>query len=496
MPAPNVATTTTPTSAVPQGWDVVIGLEVHAQIASNSKLFSRAATTPFAEANTQVSFIDAALPGVLPRPNQECINQAIITGLGLNGDIQLYSRFDRKHYFYPDLPQGYQISQYHHPIVLGGYVTIQDEDGSDKKVQVTRLHIEQDAGKSVHDLMPNATAIDLNRSGVALMEIVFEPELTSAQQAVSLMRTLRNLLRYLGSCDGNMEAGNLRADVNVSVRRTGAPLGTRCEIKNLNSMRFIQQAIDYEAQRQIDLIESGESIIQQTRLFDTQQGRTHAMRSKEEAHDYRYFPDPDLPPLVLTQTHIDSLKETMPELPQQRYQRFIDSYKLKPADAALLTSDKGTADYFEAVLTAPSNREPTAVARWVLGSLKGLLNKDNTDINESPITPHALGELIDLVRDGTLSERSAKDVLALMAESGEDAQAIVKRKNLAQISDSGALGTIIDDILAQHQDKVAAYHNGKEQLFGFFVGETMRATQGKANPQTANALLKDKLKAQ
>ncbi|MBC6444540.1 MAG: Asp-tRNA(Asn)/Glu-tRNA(Gln) amidotransferase subunit GatB [Alphaproteobacteria bacterium GM202ARS2] len=490
MPTPNP---TPSSSAIPPGWDVIIGLEVHAQIASNSKLFSRAATTPYAEANTQVSFIDAALPGVLPRPNQACINQAIITALGLNGNIQLYSRFDRKHYFYPDLPQGYQISQYHHPISLGGFVAIQDENGNDKNVRVTRLHMEQDAGKSVHDLMPDATAIDLNRSGVALMEIVFEPDLTSSQQAVNLMRTLRNLLRYLGSCDGNMEAGNLRADVNVSVRRSGAPLGTRCELKNLNSMRFIQQAIDYEAQRQIDCIENGETIIQQTRLFDTQQGRTHAMRSKEEAHDYRYFPDPDLPPLVLEQTHIDALKEQMPELPQQRYQRFIDSYKLKPADAALLTSDKSTADYFENAL---DNRDAPTVARWILGALKGLLNKDNTDIDSSPIQPSALGKLIDLVDNGTLSERIAKDVLNDMAESGEDAPTIVQRKNLAQISDSDTLGKIIDTILAQHQDKVAAYHNGKEQLFGFFVGETMRATQGKANPQTANALLKDKLKAQ
>ena len=477
-------------SSTPSDWEIVIGLEVHAQIASTSKLFSRSSTVPFGEANTQVSLIDAAFPGMLPVPNQFCIEQAIVTALALDADVQLFSVFDRKHYFYPDLPQGYQISQYHKPIALGGTLTIQDEHGAERAIRLTRLHIEQDAGKSVHDIIPQATAIDLNRAGVALMEIVFEPDIRSSFQAVAVMRALRSLLRYLGSCDGNMEAGNLRADVNVSVHKPNTAFGTRCEIKNVNSMRFIQQAIDYEAERQIALLSQGGAIRQQTRLFDTAHARTYAMRSKEEAHDYRYFPDPDLPPLQLTQAQVDKLKDSLPELPQAKYQRFITDYQLKDADAVLLTAERSTADYFERAI---GTHAPSLVARWILGPLFALLKKTNTSLDQPPLPAEHLTELIELVDNGTVSERIGKDVLTTAVEDSMTPSAIVQRDKLAQISDRQELQQLIETTLERHADKVDAYRAGRVKLYGFFVGEIMRASGGKANPQTVNALLKKNL---
>ncbi|MBC6497443.1 MAG: Asp-tRNA(Asn)/Glu-tRNA(Gln) amidotransferase subunit GatB [Alphaproteobacteria bacterium GM7ARS4] len=481
----------TPSSAPSTSWDIVIGLEVHAQIASTSKLFSRTSTQPFADANSSVSLIDAAMPGMLPIPNQKCIDQAITTALAFDADIQHVSLFDRKHYFYPDLPQGYQISQYHKPIALGGHITIDDDKGQPKDIPLTRLHIEQDAGKSLHDLFPHATAIDLNRSGVGLMEIVFEPSLRSSGEAVSLMHAIRQLLRYLGTCDGNMEAGNLRADVNVSVRQPHEPLGTRCEIKNLNSMRFIQQAIDYEAQRHISLREKGQTITQQTRLFNTNTQRTYAMRSKEEAHDYRYFPDPDLPPLVLDPARIQKLKEQLPERPREKYQRFLKDYGLKKDDVALLVAERDIAQFFEETARTTN---PVQAARWVIGPLFALLNKRQTPIQDSPISPQRLSALIDAVEDGTLSERTAKDVLITMATSGKTARDIIQQENLAQISDDNVLNAKIHALLQAHPDKVTAYQQGKTRLLGFFVGEIMRETKGKAHPQKVNALLQEKLK--
>lgn len=471
-------------------WEVVIGLEVHAQVVSQSKLFSSAPTEFGAEPNSQVSLVDAALPGMLPVLNKICVEQAVKTGLGLKAEINNYSVFERKNYFYADLPQGYQISQFAHPIVGKGTILLDLEDGSTKEVGITRLHLEQDAGKSLHDQHPEKTYIDLNRSGVALMEIVSEPDLRTAEEAAEYIRKLRSILRYLGTCDGNMEQGSLRADVNVSVRKPGDEFGTRCEIKNLNSIRFIQQAIEYEAARQVEIIEDGGEIVQETRLFDTSKGITRPMRSKEHAHDYRYFPDPDLLPVILDDNFVSEIKATLPELPDDKKQRFVNEYKLSSYDAMVLVADKNTAHYFENVA---EKSDPKLAANWIAGSLFSLLNKSDLSIDQSPVTPDHLSELINLVKDGTLSGRMAKDVFEEMWDSKKSAKEIVEIKGLKQVSNEDELLPIVEEILTQHSDKVDEYKSGKDKLFGFFVGQVMKKLQGKANPQAVNKLLKEKL---
>ncbi|MGF1562447.1 MAG: Asp-tRNA(Asn)/Glu-tRNA(Gln) amidotransferase subunit GatB, partial [Geminicoccaceae bacterium] len=435
-------------------WEYVIGLEVHAQVISNAKLFSGAATAYGAEPNTQVSIVDAALPGMLPVLNEACVEQAVRTGLGLKAAINKVSVFERKNYFYPDLPQGYQISQYQHPIVGKGVLIIDMPDGSSREIGITRLHLEQDAGKSIHDRKPDATLVDLNRSGVALMEIVSEPDIRSPEEAVLYMRKLRSILRYLGTCDGNMEEGSLRCDANVSVRKPGAAFGTRCEIKNVNSMRFVAKAIEYEARRQIDVLESGGQIVQETRLFDASKGETRSMRGKEEAHDYRYFPDPDLLPLVLDDALIDRVRETLPELPDEKKARFMAAYGLPAYDSGVLVAEQAYADYYE---LAAKGRDAKLVANWLISELFGLLNKASKDIAGSPVAPGQLGALVGLIEDGTISGRIAKDVFAEMFETGEDPAAIVEKKGLKQISDTGAIEQMIDDVLAANQDKVEQY---------------------------------------
>ncbi len=472
-------------------WEMVIGLEIHAQVVSNAKLFSGAATTFGADANTQVALVDAALPGMLPVINRSCVEAAVRTGLGLKAEINLYSVFDRKNYFYPDLPQGYQISQFHHPIVGKGEITLDIEDGTSRTVGITRLHLEQDAGKSLHDQDPKSTFIDLNRSGVALMEIVSEPDMRSAAEAAAYIRKLRSILRYLGTCDGNMEQGSLRADVNLSMRRPGAELGTRCEIKNLNSVRFVQQAIEVEARRQVEILEDGGTIALETRLFDPDRGETRAMRSKEEAHDYRYFPDPDLLPIELDQAWVDGLKATLPELPDTKKARFIAELKLSPDDAGVLVAEKATADYFEHVIAG--KRDAKTAANWVMGEVFGALNKAGLGIEATPVSAAALGGLIDLIADGTISGRIAKDVFALMMESGEDAAAIVKHKGLEQITDTGAIEAEIDKVIAANPGQVAEFKGGNEKVIGWFVGQIMKATGGKANPKAVNEILRNKL---
>ncbi len=471
-------------------WEYVIGLEVHAQIISKAKLFSGAATAYGAEPNTQVSIVDAALPGMLPVLNEACVEQAVRTGLGLKAAINKVSVFERKNYFYPDLPQGYQISQYQHPIVGKGVLTIDMPDGSSREIGITRLHLEQDAGKSIHDRKPDATLVDLNRSGVALMEIVSEPDIRSPEEAVLYMRKLRSILRYLRTCDGNMEEGSLRCDANVSVRKPGAAFGTRCEIKNVNSMRFVAKAIEYEARRQIDVLESGGEIVQETRLFDASKGETRSMRGKEEAHDYRYFPDPDLLPLVLDAALIDRVRETLPELPDEKKARFMAAYGLPAYDSGVLVAEQAYADYYE---LAAKGRDAKLVANWLISELFGLLNKAGKDIADSPVAPGQLGALVGLIEDGTISGRIAKDVFAEMFETGEDPAAIVEKKGLKQISDTGAIEQMIDDVLAANQDKVEQYRGGKDKLFGFFVGQTMKAAKGQANPQVVNEILRTKL---
>ncbi len=472
------------------GWEVVIGMEVHAQVMARSKLFSGAATAFGADPNAQVSLVDAAMPGMLPVINRVCVEQAIRAGLGLEAEINRVSIFDRKNYFYPDLPQGYQISQYKQPIVGKGRIMIEAAAGAQREIGITRLHLEQDAGKSLHDQDPLKSYIDLNRSGCALMEIVSEPDLRSAEEAGLYLTKLRAILRYLGVCDGNMQEGSLRADVNVSVRRPGEPLGTRCEIKNLNSIRFIQQAIDYEAQRQIERLENGQSISQQTRLFDVAAGHTRVMRGKEEAHDYRYFPDPDLLPLEISQELIDRLRAELPELPDAKKARFISQYALSPDDAAILVAERETADYFE---DAATGRDAKIVANWIMGDLFALLNKSGQDISQSPVSAAALGGLIDLIASGDISGKIAKDVFSQMAQTGDDAPSIVEAKGLRQVSDKNVLAAEIDRILDEHANEVAAYKAGKHKLLGFFVGQVMKATQGKANPGLVNALLREKL---
>jgi aspartyl-tRNA(Asn)/glutamyl-tRNA(Gln) amidotransferase subunit B len=471
-------------------WEMVIGLEVHAQVISEAKLFSGAATAFGAAPNSQVSLVDAAMPGMLPVINGKCVEQAVRTGLGLRAAINRVSVFDRKNYFYPDLPQGYQISQFSQPVVGRGELALDMPDGETRTVGITRIHLEQDAGKSIHDLDPEHTCVDLNRSGVALMEIVSEPDMRSSDEAAAYVGNLRSILRYLGTCDGNMEQGNLRCDANVSVRRPGGPLGTRCEIKNLNSIRFLRQAIDYEARRQVELIETGGTVVQETRLFDANKGVTRSMRSKEEAHDYRYFPDPDLLPLVLTEDEIEAIRATLPELPDDKKARFVAELGLSPYDAGVLVAERETADYFERVA---AGRDAKQAANWVAGELFAMLNRKGLDIAASPVSAAALGGLIDLVADGTVSNRAAKDVFAEMAESGRDAAAIVDEKGLRQLSDSGAIETAVDAAIAAGPAQVAQFRAGNDKVLGWFVGQVMKATRGKANPKLVNELLRRKL---
>lgn len=472
-------------------WEVVIGLEVHAQVISNAKLFSGAATAFGAAPNSQVSFVDAAFPGMLPVINEVCVEQAVKTGLGLKAQINLRSVFDRKNYFYADLPAGYQISQYQQPVVGNGTIVLDLADGSTREVGIERLHLEMDAGKSLHDQHPSKTYVDLNRAGVALMEIVSKPDMRSPEEVAAYLRKLRTILRYLGTCDGNMEEGSMRCDVNVSVRRPGQPYGTRTETKNVNSIRYVQQAIEFEAQRQVEVIEGGGTVVQETRLWDPNKGETRSMRSKEEAHDYRYFPDPDLLPLEIEQSWVDRIKETLPELPDDKKARFMADYGLSAYDAGILVAERARADFYE---TVAKGRDPKLAANYVIGDLLGALNKTGRDITESPISAGDLGGLIDLVTDGTISGRIAKDVFAEMLETGEKPSVIVEKKGLRQVTDTGAIDKAIDEVMAANADKVAEFRSGKEKLFGFFVGQVMRATQGKANPALVNEILATKLK--
>ena len=470
-------------------WEVIVGLEVHAQVISQSKLFSGAATAFGAEPNSQVSFVDAAFPGMLPVINRHCVEQAVRTGLGLDAEINLTSVFDRKNYFYPDLPPGYQISQYQQPVVGHGRVTLEMPDGSTREIGITRLHLEQDAGKSLHDQHPRDTYVDLNRAGIGLMEIVSEPDLRTAEEAGIYLRKLRSILRYLGTCDGNMEEGSLRCDCNVSVRKPGAPYGTRCEIKNLNSIRFVMQAIEIEARRQIAIIEEGGAIVQETRLLDTAHGETRKMRSKENDFDYRYFPDPDLLPLVLDPQWVAKLKAGLPELPDKKRARFVADYGLTVEEAGVLVAERATAEFFEAVA---QGRDPKTAANWVTGDLFGALNRQGLGIDASPVTALALGRLIDLIADGTISGRIAKDVFAEMVETGGDPATIVEAKGLRQVTDTGAIEEAVDAALAANPAQVAQY-TANPKVLGFFVGQVMKATQGKANPALVNELLRKKL---
>jgi aspartyl-tRNA(Asn)/glutamyl-tRNA(Gln) amidotransferase subunit B len=470
-------------------WEIVIGMEVHAQVTSESKLFSGAATAFGGEPNSHVSLVDAAMPGMLPVINEECVRQAIRTGLGLKAAINNKSVFDRKNYFYPDLPQGYQISQYKSPIVGEGIVSVDLPDGSSIDVGIERVHLEQDAGKSIHDQHPTLSLVDLNRSGVALMEIVSKPDIRSSEQAKAYVSKLRSILRYLGTCDGDMEKGNLRADVNVSVRRPGDGLGTRCEIKNVNSIRFIGQAIEYEARRQIEIIEDGGSIDQETRLFDPGKGETRSMRSKEEAHDYRYFPDPDLLPLEFDDAYVDALKAHLPELPDEKKARFVESFGLTDYDAAVLIAEKDTADYFEAVA---KGRDAKSAANWVINELAGRLNKEGKDIGASPVSATQLGAILDLIAEKTMSGKIAKDLFEIVWTEGGDPRAIVEQRGMKQVTDTGAIEKVVDDIIAANPDKVADAKTNPKAI-GWFVGQVMKSSGGKANPQAVNDILKVKL---
>jgi aspartyl-tRNA(Asn)/glutamyl-tRNA(Gln) amidotransferase subunit B len=474
-------------------WEIVLGLEVHAQVASNAKLFSGAATEFGAEPNSQVSLVDAAMPGMLPVINWFCVEQAVRTGLGLKAQINNYSVFDRKNYFYPDLPQGYQISQFQQPIVGEGAIEIDLADGAVKEIGIERLHLEQDAGKSLHDQHPNMSFVDLNRSGVALMEIVSNPDMRSAAEAQAYVKKLRAILRYLGTCDGNMEQGSLRADVNVSVRKPGDELGTRCEIKNVNSIRFIGQAIEYEARRQVDLIEDGGTVEQQTRLFDPKTGETRAMRSKEEAHDYRYFPDPDLLPLEFSQEFVNEIAKDLPELPDDKKARFINDYGLTPYDAGVLVGEAENAAFFEA---AAEGQDAKAVANMVIGSVFAGLNKADLDIADSPVSAAQVGQLVGLIADDTVSGRSAKEVFELMFEDGldqgKDPAVIIEEKGLKQVTDTSAIEAAVDEVIAANPDKVAQAKE-RPKMAGWFVGQVMQATGGKANPQAVNQLVLSKL---
>ncbi len=468
-------------------WEVVIGLEVHAQITSQAKLFSGAATGFGAAPNSQVSFVDAAFPGMLPVINRECVAQAVRTGLGLDARINPVSRFDRKNYFYADLPAGYQISQYQHPIVGEGRIEIELAGGATKEIGITRLHLEQDAGKSLHDQHPSKSLIDLNRSGVALMEIVSEPDLRGPEEAWAYLRKLRTILRYLGTCDGNMDEGSMRADVNVSVRKHGEPFRTRCEIKNVNSIRFVMQAIEAEAKRQVEVWESGAAVDQETRLFDPARGVTRSMRSKEDAHDYRYFPDPDLLPLVLDEDWIADLKAGLPELPDAKRRRFVAEYGLPAYDAAVLVAEQATADFYEAVA---KGRDATLAANWVKGDLFAALSRTGRSVADSPVSAASLGRLLDLMADGTINGRIAKEVFEAMVDTGKDPALIVGEKGLRQVTDRGAIDAAVDAVLAANADKLAEYKAGKDKLFGFFVGQVMKAMAGKGNPAGVNEALR------
>ena len=471
-------------------YEVVIGLEVHAQVTSESKLFSTSSTKFGAEPNTQVSLVDAALPGMLPVINEYCVKQAIKTGIGLKAKINKRSVFDRKNYFYADLPQGYQISQFKDPIVGEGKVILDMPDGQ-KEVGIERLHLEQDAGKSIHDLDPKNTFVDLNRSGVALMEIVSKPDLRSPDEVNAYVKKLRSIMRYLGTCDGNMQEGSLRADVNVSVRKKGSKVfGTRCEIKNVNSIKFMQMAIEYEANRQVDLIEDGQSIDQETRLFDTKKNETRSMRSKEDAHDYRYFPDPDLLPLEVSDDFIEKLKLEIPELPDEKKKRFIEKFKLSNYEATILVSDNETSNYFENVIKKSDVKLAT---NWIIGELFAALNEKNLEITESPISAGNLSKLINLIKDGTISGKIAKTVFEHMMEGDKDPKKIVEEKGLKQESDPKALEALIDKVIDDNREKATEYKSGKVKLFGFFVGQVMKVSGGKANPQLVNEILKKKL---
>lgn len=472
-------------------WEVVIGLEVHAQITSKSKLFSGASTSFGSDPNHNVSFVDAAMPGMLPVLNEYCVEQAIRTGLGLKAQINLMSIFDRKNYFYADLPQGYQISQFAHPIVGEGQLILDMPNGDTKTIGIERIHVEQDAGKSMHDQSPDSSFIDLNRAGVGLMEIVSRPDLRSPEEAAEYMRKLRSIVRYLGTCDGDMEKGSMRCDANVSVRPVGSTeLRTRCEIKNLNSVRFLQQAIIYEANRHVEIYETGGSIAQETRLFDTTKGETRTMRSKEDAHDYRYFPDPDLLPLQLTQEYVDHIAKNLPELPDDKKQRYVQTLGLSPYDASVLVADKETTIFFEEVA---KGHDAKLAANWITAELFGRLKKLGVNISESPVSAKQFSGLLALIQDNTISGKIAKDILDEMIVSGKEASVIVEEKGLKQVTDMSAIEAIIDDVLRQNPEKVAEYKSGKDKLFGFFVGQAMKLSQGKANPQTLNDILKRKL---
>ncbi len=480
----------TVTSGKAGEWETMIGIEVHAQVLANAKLFSGASTAFGAEPNTQVSLVDAAMPGMLPVINGEAVRQAVRTGLGLNAEINLHSVFDRKNYFYPDLPAGYQISQYKNPVVGTGVISIDLADGKTRQIGITRLHLEQDAGKSLHDQDPQNTLVDLNRAGVALMEIVSEPDMRSAEEAAAYVSTLRSLLRYLGTCDGNMQEGSLRADINVSVRRPGAEPGIRCEIKNVNSIRFIRQAVEFETRRQIEILESGGRVEQETRQFDPERGETRPMRGKEDAQDYRYFPDPDLLPLVLDPDWVEALRKTLPELPDQKKQRFRDDYGLGDSEIALLVADRDVADYFE---TAARGRDARVCANWVTGQLAGALNRAGLDIGESPVSARHLGGLLDLMEAGTISNRMAREVFDTMFETGDDPVSIVEAGGIRQVSDEGAIEAVIDEVLRGAAKQVEQYRSGNEKVLGWFVGQVMKATRGAANPGTVNAILRRKL---
>ena len=471
-------------------YEVIIGLEVHAQVLSESKLFSTSSTKFGSEPNTQVSLVDAAFPGMLPVINEHCIKQAIKTGIGLKAKINKRSIFDRKNYFYADLPQGYQISQYKNPIVGEGSVTL-DMPNGEKNIRIERLHLEQDAGKSIHDIDPQNTLVDLNRSGVALMEIVSKPDLRSLDEVNAYIKKLRSIMRYLGTCDGNMQEGSLRADVNVSVRKKGdKKLGTRCEIKNVNSIKFMQMAIDFEANRQVDVIEEGGSIDQETRLFDIKKNETRSMRSKEDAHDYRYFPDPDLLPLELNDNYIDKIKKDIPELPDEKKKRFIEKFKLSPYEANILVSDIEISKYFEDV---SKNSDVKLATNWITGELFALLNEKNIEITESPISSKNLSKLINLIKDGTISGKIAKSVFEIMRDGDKDPITIVEEKGLKQQSDPKELENIINKVISENPENVEAYKSGKDKLFGFFVGQVMKISGGKANPKLVNEILKKKL---
>lgn len=477
-------------------WEVVIGLEIHAQIISESKLFSSASTKFGAGPNENVSFVDAALPGVLPVINSFCVDQAIRTGLGLNAEINKVSFFDRKNYFYADLPQGYQITQYFHPIVSGGYIDIENEDGGTRRVNIHHIHIEQDAGKSIHDQSPMKSFIDLNRSGIALMEIVTEPDMRSAEEVAMFLQKLRSILRYLKTCDGNMDEGSMRADVNISVHRPGTPYGTRAEVKNVNSIKFMATAVNYEIERQIEILENGGEVDQETRLFDSAKGVTRTMRSKEDAQDYRYFPEPDLPPLVLEQARIDELKKTIPELPDAKSKRLQQDYDLPKYDAELISSEMEIADYYEKALAATKTSDKSVaklLSNWLLGELFAQLNKSSKSISESDISAEDLAELVMLIKNDVISGKIAKEVLELMWNEKKKASVIVEEKGLKQITSTDEIKKSLQAVLDENQDKVAEYKSGKEKLFGFFIGQAMKKTGGKANPKMLNEILRELL---